>query len=134
MQPLETRTYSVPFVLRVLAVLLVVAVGVAGMAAFLRVRLLGVWALAAAGMLGSEVLGKAPWSITVGGDGWLSVKSLRGTRSVHVTEITSARPTFGAIHLRLHDGRVWTPVRRARRLADDLGSLHPILAAPSGRA
>ncbi len=123
MQPLETHTYSVPVVLRVLAVLVVLAVGVAAMAAFLRVRLLGVWALAAAGMLASEVLGKAPWSITVGGDGWLAVRSLRGTRSLHVTELTSVHPTFGAIVLRLHDGRVVTPVRRARRLADDLASL-----------
>lgn len=132
MQPLETRTYSVPVTLRVLAVLLVVAVSVAGMAAFLRVRLVGVWALAASGMIGSEVLGKAPWSITVGGDGWLSVRSLRGTRSVHVTELTSVRPTFGAISLRLHDGRVWSPVRRAHRLAADLGALHPALAVPPG--
>jgi hypothetical protein len=134
MQPLETRTYSVPVVLRVLAVLALVAVGVAGMAAFLRVRLLGVWALAAAGMFGSEVVGRAPWSITVGGDGWLSVTSLRGTRSIHVTEITSARPTLGVIHLQLHDGRIWTPVRRARRLAQDLGDLRPALATPPGRA
>lgn len=133
MQPLESRTYSVPVVLQVLAVLLAIALGVGALVAFVRVRLLGVWAVAFAGAFTSHVLGRIPWSITVRGDGRVELRTLRSSRTVHVTEITAVGfPVPGSIDLRLPDGRVWTPVRRARSLAADLEALYPPLATSPG--
>lgn len=131
MQPLESRTYRVPVVLRVLAGVLAVAMVAGGGVAFVQVRLLGVWAMLIAGFLVGEVLARVPWVITVRGDGGIEAKSLRGTRVLHVTEIADVGVRPLSIVLRVPDGRVWAPVRRARSLARDLASLHPALA-PTG--